>query len=224
MFKKKNIPALIFAGLLIALLVIIGVLSFVQNTFLNNDSIKGYDNVLLYRAASATTETQLPATSVGKQGQQQERFVQAMGKTNYSTMQAILEGRWNTKPKFVTWTNADGDEERYEAKAAEVQNYTAPSEQYLIELRYNTRDEQGKKIPPREITVENQTIKFDTFKFAIGDSRGEVAEVKVYAYEEEFFIPGVPDADDRYINPFYFYLNTNQLYQTITSIFNNDIF
>jgi len=223
MFKKKNIPALIFAGLLVALLITIIVLSFVQNVFfkgIDND----YDTVLLYKSSQTKPETELPKSATGRQQQDREMFVDNMNKTGYSTMQAILEGRWNTKPKFLTYTDDDGTQKRVEAKAKEVLNYTAGADEYLIELRYDTVDPNGDRYEPQQIVVEGDTIKYDTIKFAISDSKGEVAQVKVYAYENEYFDGVFVDSEDRFVNPFYIYLNTNQLYTAITSILNGDIF
>ncbi|MCL2598353.1 MAG: hypothetical protein FWD76_00370 [Firmicutes bacterium] len=225
MFSKKNIPILIVSAVLVALLAAIIALSFVSSVWLKDRNDFEYANV--YEASSTTAYKQVGRNTEGNQKKQYDQLVDSFAKTRFSIMQGILEGRWTTSPRYLTQTNDDGVVEKYQAKKSEVTNYQAAQGQYLLELNYGLGSQRTLQIPNiREDRAEhgaNDTITYDTLLFAIGDSNGEVAEVKVYAYEYDYFMGSPIDLEDRYVTPFYIYIQTTPLYKAVKDIAKGEV-
>lgn len=171
MKKAKKIiwiPILVVA--IIAVVVI--ALSFIKvNPILDN--FDGYSRIELLQSSSGSEYPHITEDGVDLTAKTLNEGIKT---TNFSIMQAILEGKFSYKLKAkTTKVKEDGKEVTKDVTvdAATINSYGAAQGEYILKLYYDKT---------QTLTVGDKTIKYDMLLVRISESEGEIKDMDCVPY------------------------------------------
>lgn len=111
----------------------------------------------------------------------QSRIKGALDTMEFSIMSAVLQGKWDYSYNFVRSESGN----KIEMNADEIDAVSAASNAYMIEFVYKQVEiERGEIVTStaQSLEVDGETVYFDRLKVVIGDSAGDVGEIRLYPY------------------------------------------
>lgn len=163
MKKTLTKTVIIVASILIALGVAILVLSLVQLSPLQN-ALSGYDRVEI---------TVDGASKPDMNQSQQATFNDALGKTSYSVMQGLLEGKPNAN--LTLKRDSAGEEITVDGTNDDIYSVSV-SGAYKIEFYYDE---------VKTIVVEGKAIEFDRVILFVYDTVNEIKPLDIYFFQNQ---------------------------------------
>ena len=197
--KKNHLTRtiiIVVASILIALGVTALVLSLVQQAPLT-EVTSGYSRVDIYNLDNAAQPEMTD--------DEKASFNDALGKTSYSIMQGILEGK--AGKDLVFKYNADGEKLTTDGTSTAIDNVTV-SGAYKVEFYFNDT---------RTVTVEGVSISYNRIIVFVYDTVNEIKPLDIYFYD--YSKVGLQGSEDEYdIYTVQVRAKTTDLYNAITNI------
>lgn len=207
--RKISLPIAITGSVLAVIVLAAIVLSFVNiSTFAILPKMNHADIFNL-----STTNSRLTVTEGSGDEVKYNAFNKAVKGTKFSIIQAVLEGKFDTKAKFVTYKDEDKKKQFKELSATEVKEIKATATEYMIEFVYSKTE---------TLKVEGKDIEFDRIKVLVGDSSGEIGKMIIYPYLYDR-IDNAHEGDTAsefyVVRPVKIYANSSKLFSTLKELF-----
>lgn len=183
---KKTV--IIISSVLAAILIAVLTLCLVKQTSLNA-ALDGFTAVDVYEATSSDRLADLDVD-----------YNAALGKSGYSVMQGLLEG----KPGKNLVFKKDSSGEVVTTAVDQIESVQAPEGSYMLEFFYGE---------VKTVAVEGEEIKYDRVRVIFADSKNEIGDVEVMFYESDAI--GNEERDDYEAKTVIVRAKTTSLYNAI---------
>lgn len=132
-------------------------------------ALDGYDRIELYNLSS-TDRIEINADKADEKAKLDE----AIGKSSFSVMQGILEGKASASYKFKTEVKeGETDESRVEIAADDIASVAATDSLYKLVFVFSQ---------PKTVTVEGEELTYDRAIVLVGNSNNEIGTLEIVFY------------------------------------------